>query len=171
MGFSLDWLISGKGFMMSGDLLFEGFIHCCDMLLGEQEVGIEIVCNGRRVYVNTAMEHLTGYSADELMGELPGSLSPPSERKRIHHMYDTLMSSEEGMGNDVFNIQLKGGTVKKVKACYGRFQYDGKQALIILVRDNSHDTLNPFTLKEIQTDLTNKQRGLAWLFNALLMHL
>ena len=171
IGFSIDWLISGKGFLLKEDHFSEGFIQCCVGLLRQTDIGFEVVCDGTRVYANEALERITGYTADELVGEKLGFLSPTHEKKRMYQIYERILSGEEGIGHDSFTIRHKNGILINVLASYGLFQYNEKQAIIILMRDNRKNDQVEINLMNIQTILNDKQRNLMQLLNELVLNL
>ncbi|UCE18052.1 MAG: PAS domain S-box protein [Gemmatimonadota bacterium] len=165
MGFSIDWLISGEGQMRRGT--GESEKMCSTILEGTKE-GLVIVQDGLYKFVNKAMEQITGYPAEELIGYEAGLHAIPEEREHIKRIYDTFDHTGILPDHDIFTVLCKDGTEKNVKVCYATVHYGGKPTILALVRDMTDRHRLKSELSDVGVSLNREERKLVRILKVLL---
>ena len=168
MGFSIDWLISGEGRMRRGTGESE---DVCSSLLEGVGDGLMIVQDGIYKFVNRALERITGYAVDELIGHHAGLHAIPEERARIGRLFAMFAQGNALPEHDVFTIQCKDGTVKNVKICYSTVHYGGKPAILGIVRDTIAERQGKSEFGDLDVSLTRQERKLVRVLKVLLLEM
>jgi PAS domain S-box-containing protein len=135
MGFSIDWLLSGEGYMhrRMNTLCLQDEVY--GSVLESFADGVTIVQDGVHKYVNSAMEHIMECSKDELIGRSVESHVLPSEKARIGDMYKKNIDGEVLPDHDIFTIRIGNGKTKDIKTSFASIQFRGKPAILTIVRE------------------------------------
>ena len=135
MGFSIDWLLSGEGYMHRRLNTLSIQDEFYETVLESFVNGVTIVQDGVHKYVNRVMEEIMGCSRDELIGEPYESRAIPSEKERISRIDQKYIDGKSLPDHDMFTIRGQDGETKDVKASYVSIEFQGKPAIFAIVRE------------------------------------
>ena len=144
MGFSIDWLLTGEGFMhlQKGESITHprpGQIPSVDSntmtFLNHMQDGVLIIQDGIQTFANKAIEYITGYSIEEHVGLPLGRLTAPELENRLHEEHRKILKRRKTPAIYTLNIKCKNGVKKDVIAYSTPILYKGKPALLAIVRD------------------------------------
>ncbi len=91
------------------------------------------------LYANRRACELSGYTLSELMGIEPSQLVPIDERDRIRQQLEMLLRGEDVPEACGTTLRRKDGHVLPIEITEARILWRGNPAVLILIRDVSHD--------------------------------
>ena len=97
--------------------------------------GIVILQDGIRKYANRAMEHLTGYSLDELVGSPFTDVLLPEDSGALLDGYRRYLNGENVHPMTEVKIRRKDGAIRHVAVQYQIIQYRGSPAVLGFMHD------------------------------------
>lgn len=139
LGFSIDWLLSGVGEMhlkRSEVPLELDTMTFLDTLAD----GVLIIQDGVHKYANQAVTKITGYSLEEHENIPLGDLTAPEMKDKLRLEFRRIMKGEHTPALYKMEILCKDGSRKEVHADYMSIQYEGKPALLAILRDVTSHT-------------------------------
>ncbi|MEW5803345.1 MAG: MASE3 domain-containing protein [bacterium] len=132
--------------------------------------GVIVVQDGVYKFVNEYMATMSGYTIDELINKPVTDLAPPEYRDQIAQRISLRLTGEKMPSHYESKIQDKNGTVKDVDISVGLIQYQGKPAIIGIMRDVTERKHMEVELQRVQKleSLGILAGGIAHDFNNLL---
>ena len=104
-------------------------------LVEQAKDGVVIVQDGVLQFVNQAMEELSGYTIDELIGMPFVNLVTLDSRDQLTKRYEARMAGDQVPPFYETKLVCKDGSIKDVEGSVGLIQYQGRPADCAIVRD------------------------------------
>jgi PAS domain S-box-containing protein len=155
MGYSVEWLLMGEGQMHRVGYAVGEEGEVLTTLMEGAEDGIVILQDGVRKFANKAMERITGYRIEELVGKSFLSLVTPDHRNNVLQNYEERIRANVPPDHHTVTIRCKDGSIKHLKSSFGSIQYRGKPAVLVIVRETTD--LRPAETQRYVADLVGSQ--------------
>jgi two-component system cell cycle sensor histidine kinase/response regulator CckA len=106
-------------------------------LVEQARDGVVIVSgqDGVWKFVNTAMTEITGYTAEEMIGRPFWEIAVPEYWDPLLQQYQLHLTGHDIPASYEARLQARDGTIKDVEVSAGLVQYQGKTAMLGIVRD------------------------------------
>ncbi len=136
------------------------------MLIDNLRQGITIIQDDRYVFVNQAFADIVGYAIDELLAmssEQAFELIHPDDRQFLLDLAERRNRGDVIKAPYEYRFICKDGSVKHVKAFSSNIEYEGRNAVQILIMDITDR-------KEIERELSESKRLLEMVINTIPMY-
>jgi PAS domain S-box-containing protein len=98
--------------------------------------GVALVVEGLVEYINPALARMSGYSAGEARGRPPAEFVVPEDRARLRERVSALLAGATEAPSE-YHLLRKDGSILPVEVVSQLADYEGKTALVSLLRDIS----------------------------------
>jgi len=106
-------------------------------LVEQAKDGVIIIQNGICKFANKAVEEISGYSPQELIGKSIFDKLPPGEREEITQRYRQYLQNKESISFFTTRINCKNGTQKELEISVASIPYKEHAADMGIIRDVS----------------------------------
>ncbi|MFQ6109081.1 MAG: PAS domain S-box protein [Candidatus Aminicenantales bacterium] len=106
-------------------------------LVEKAKDGVVIIQDGICKFANKAIEDISGYSKDELVGKPLFDKVAPEDRERVSERYKRRIAEESVPAVYNIRVECKDGTHKELEISAAAIPYEGRPAVLGIVRDLS----------------------------------
>ena len=111
--------------------------------------GVGLLVDGRIVFANPALSRMLGYTPDELEGRRPAEFLVPGDRQRAKERVGALGDGAPDHAGE-YEMVRRDGTTVLVMINSRRIEYDGRPALLSILRDLTEQRLLEEQLRQSQ---------------------
>ena len=103
-------------------------------LLDKNLDGVGLVRDGKIIYANPVLCEMMGCEREEVIGRSPREFTVPEDRERLDRRIVEVLAGGESFPSE-YRLLRKDGTVLPVEGISRSIQYEGKPALLSVIRD------------------------------------
>ncbi len=104
-------------------------------LIEHSQDGVFIVRDGIMLFVNRALEEMTGYASDEMIGQPMTEFIAPEDRKAVTDRHMQRMAGEDVTQQYTLSLLHRGGTRRRAMLSVDRIPYEDGHAAMGTVKD------------------------------------